>query len=451
MKRIFRVLSIAGSDSGGGAGIQADVKTFAAFGVHGMTAITSITAQNTSDVIAIQDVRPDIIQSQIEAVAQDIGVDAAKTGMLHTSEIISVVAQMIAKYGFPTVVDPVMISKSGARLLKPDAIDTLLDKLLPKTTVLTPNAMEAEEISGIEIKSVSDARRAAEKISALGPKAVVVKGGHIPSGGNVVDVLFHRKQFHIFETEKIKVKTTHGTGCCFSSAVAAEIAKGRSIVEAVSSAQTFVAKSVKHGLPIGAGHGPVNPMANLYNDAERYSVIRNVCRAIDILESVPKTFHLVPEVNSNLVMALSYAENFKDVCGVPGRIVKVKGRVRASSFPEFGASRHVANTVLTALKHDYTFRAGINLRYTEETLEICKRMGLIVSYYDRKDEPVNIKKIEGLSTSWGAETAIKRVGRVPNVMYHTGDWGKEAMITVLGTSAFDVAQTVLRIAKALSF
>ena len=166
MKRIFRVLSIAGSDSGGGAGIQADIKTFAALGVHGMTAITSITAQNTTDVTAIQDVKPDVIQSQIEAVSQDIGVDAAKTGMLHTSEIISVVAKMMAKYGFPTVVDPVMISKSGARLLKPDAIDTLLNKLLPKATVLTPNAMEAEEKRGVA-QHVADLQQPASALGGL--------------------------------------------------------------------------------------------------------------------------------------------------------------------------------------------------------------------------------------------------------------------------------------------
>jgi len=191
--KIPRALTIAGSDSGGGAGIQADLKTFAALGVHGMTALTAITAQNTVDVTAVQDVDVDIIRAQVKAVAEDIGVDAAKTGMLHTSEIIEAVAEEVERYGFPVVVDPVMIAKSGAALLKPEAKDTLVKSLLPLAMVVTPNAMEAEAISGVKIETLEDGKDAAVKIAALSGGAVVVKGGHIlQREGKAVDILFYQ-------------------------------------------------------------------------------------------------------------------------------------------------------------------------------------------------------------------------------------------------------------------
>ncbi|RLI31868.1 bifunctional hydroxymethylpyrimidine kinase/phosphomethylpyrimidine kinase, partial [Candidatus Bathyarchaeota archaeon] len=233
MVRIPCALTIAGSDSGGGAGIQADLKTFAALGVHGMTAITSITAQNTVAVTAVQDVDPEVVRAQIEAVVEDIGVDAAKTGMLHTSEIIEVVAEEIERHGFPVVVDPVMIAKSGAALLRPEAKETLVRRLLPLATGVTPNAMEAEAISGIKIETLEDGRRAAEEIASLGPRAVVVKGGHIlQTEAKAIDILLHEGEFTLLEAERYETKTDHGTGCSFSAAIAAELAKGRSIPEA---------------------------------------------------------------------------------------------------------------------------------------------------------------------------------------------------------------------------
>jgi hydroxymethylpyrimidine/phosphomethylpyrimidine kinase len=198
MKKAKCALTIAGSDSGGGAGIQADLKTFASLGVHGLSAITSITAQNTIAVNAILDVTPDMVMAQIDSVVEDIGVDAAKTGMLHTGDIIKVVAKEIKKYGFPIVVDPVMVAKSGARLLNQNAIKILIQHLLPLATVLTPNAREAEVLSGIKIRTLDDAKAAAKEIYYMGPKAVVVKGGHIP-GSEVIDILRqHMEQDVVF-------------------------------------------------------------------------------------------------------------------------------------------------------------------------------------------------------------------------------------------------------------
>ncbi|MFQ6081702.1 MAG: bifunctional hydroxymethylpyrimidine kinase/phosphomethylpyrimidine kinase, partial [Candidatus Bathyarchaeia archaeon] len=192
-------LTIAGSDSGGGAGIQADLKTFAALGVHGMSALTSITAQNTAAVTAVQDVRSDIVKAQIDAVMEDIGVDAAKTGMLHTVEIIKAVAGEIEEHRFPVVIDPVMIAKSGAPLLRPNAIDIFVKDLFPLATVVTPNAMEAEALSGIKVGTLESAKHAARKIAKLGPKAVVVKGGHVLSEEKAIDVLYMDGEFRTLE------------------------------------------------------------------------------------------------------------------------------------------------------------------------------------------------------------------------------------------------------------
>ncbi len=446
MGRIRCALTIAGSDSGGGAGIQADLKTFAALRVHGMSAITSVTAQNTTSVTAIQDIPPEVIKAQIEAVQEDIGVDAAKTGMLHTAAIIQAVAEMIAKYGFKVVVDPVMISKSGAALLETEARETLVNTLLPLATVLTPNLPEASAISGKTIESLDDCIATAKEILRLGPKAVVVKGGHLV-GNEAIDVLYTDQDVKIFRIEKIESKTTHGTGCSFSAAITAELAKGRSIPEAVSFAKEFIQSSIKFGLEIGRGFGPVNPMANLYNEAEKYTVIREVKRAVSILEDSPEVAAVVPEVQSNLCMALPYADRIQDVVAVPGRIVKTERGVRSISCPELGASKHLARTLLAVRRYDSSVRSAMNIRYSKELVEICERLGLTVSSYDRREEPEDIKQKEGMTTMWGAEVAIKKIGRAPDVIYHTGDWGKEPMITVLGKTALQVAELVVRLSR----
>jgi len=256
-------LTIAGSDSGGGAGIQADLKTFAAHGVYGTSAITAITAQNTVGVTAVHSLPADLVIAQIEAVASDIHVAATKTGMLATAAIVEAVAATIAELQLPlVVVDPVMISKSGAVLLDEDAVTALRNELLPRALVVTPNIPEAEALSGMTITSLDEAKEAARRIHKFGPSAVVVKGGH-RGGNDVVDLLFDGRAFHEFRTERIDSRNTHGTGCTFASALAARLALGAALVDAVRSAQTYVAGAIRHGLAIGHGHGPLDHFWNV--------------------------------------------------------------------------------------------------------------------------------------------------------------------------------------------
>ena len=442
-------LTIAGSDSGGGAGIQADLKTFAALGVHGMSAITAITAQNTVSVTAVHAIPPEMVRKQIEAVVTDIGVDAAKTGMLYSSEIIEVVVEEVEKHGFPLVVDPVMIAKSGAPLLREDARKALIDELIPLATVVTPNAMEAQKITNMKIRSVEDAEAAARKIVELGAKAVVVKGGHIIEGGKAIDVLYYNGEYYYLERKRVETKTTHGTGCCFSAAIAAELAKGKRIPEAVKVAKEVVTMGIKFGLNIGKGYGPVNPMAQLYKEAEKYKVWKNVKEAVKLLENAPSVSKLIPEVKMNVVMALPYAETLEDVVGIDGRITVVSGKAKAAGCPDFGVSRHLAKYVLTAMKYDSSTRAAINIRYSTNILNVCRKSGLIISFYDRRREPEEIKKIEGMSVPWGTEQAIKAIEKVPDVIYHEGDWGKEPMIVLLGKNATDLAKLAIKLAQKL--
>jgi hydroxymethylpyrimidine/phosphomethylpyrimidine kinase len=257
--RIVRTaLTIAGSDSGGGAGIQADLKTFAALGVYGTSAITAITAQNTLGVTAVEVVSADILIAQIEAVAGDIALHATKTGMLATAALVEAVTAAIKELELPlVVVDPVMVAKSGDRLLDEDAVQAMRAELLPLAHVVTPNIPEAEVLSGISIASLDDVREAARRIQALGPTAVIIKGGH-SAGVEIVDLLFDGRTFVEFRTPRIETRNTHGTGCTFASAVAAGLASGLLLEEATGRAQAYVAGAIRNALPIGHGHGPLS-------------------------------------------------------------------------------------------------------------------------------------------------------------------------------------------------
>ena len=255
------VLTIAGSDSGSGAGILADLKTFAAHGVHGTSAITAVTAQNTLGVTAVQEVDLDVIAAQIDAVVEDMHPVAVKTGMLSSPEIVRLVAAKANEYGWQTlVVDPVMVASSGARLLRDEAVETYRTELLPLATVTTPNLLEATELTGIEIASSGDVREAAKAISVLGVKYVVVKGGHMEVAGESRDLLYDGRDFVEFGLPWIDTTSTHGTGCTFASAITAQLALGGDIESAFRSAKKFVWEAMNAAYPVGQGHGPLNQM-----------------------------------------------------------------------------------------------------------------------------------------------------------------------------------------------
>ena len=262
-----RVLIIAGSDSGGGAGLQADLKTISALGAFGMTAVTALTAQNTTGVYGVVEVPPEFVARQIEVCVRDLGCDAVKTGMLSSAALIEAVAAKVEEQRLrPLVVDPVMVAKSGAPLLRPEAVAALKARLLPLATVVTPNLHEAQALTGRAVATLQDMKEAARMIHGLGPRNVVVKGGHL--AGVAADLLFDGRDFTEYRTERIETKHTHGTGCIFASALAAHLAAGQGVPEGVAAAKRFVTAAIRGGLALGQGCGPANPLAWLQHRPE---------------------------------------------------------------------------------------------------------------------------------------------------------------------------------------
>lgn len=258
-----KVLTIAGSDCSGGAGVQADLKTMSAFGVFGMSVIVSVVAENTARVIDIEDVSPAMIEKQIDAVFEDIVPDAVKIGMLSTPACMQAVAGRLRQYRpRHVVIDPVMYAKNGCPLMAPDAVGTLIEQVLPLADVLTPNIPEAECITGMKIQTAEDMEEAARRIFAMGCKGVLVKGGH--AVGDALDVLYDGAQFYRFESRRIPTKNTHGTGCTLSSAIASGLALGHDIPQAVRLAKDYVTDAIAHSLAIGKGCGPLNHFCRIF-------------------------------------------------------------------------------------------------------------------------------------------------------------------------------------------
>jgi hydroxymethylpyrimidine/phosphomethylpyrimidine kinase len=257
-------LTVAGSDSSGGAGIQADLKTFAAHRVYGVSAITAVTAQNTSGVASFEAVSADLVTAQIEAVVSDIGVHAAKTGMLPTAAVVEAVAAAVADLDIPLlVVDPVMVAKSGDRLIDDEALAAMKAELLRRAYVVTPNIPEAEALAGMTIASDDDRRTAARRIAALGASAVIIKGGHLASAG-IVDLLYDGQRFLEFRAERVAGRGTHGTGCTFAAALAARLALGTPLADAIPMVQQYIAGAIRSAPAIGRGHGPMDHFWTLY-------------------------------------------------------------------------------------------------------------------------------------------------------------------------------------------
>jgi hydroxymethylpyrimidine/phosphomethylpyrimidine kinase len=441
-----RILAIAGSDSGGGAGIQADLKAITVLGGYGMSVITALTAQNTVGVQAVLELPVDFIEKQIDAVVSDIGVDAVKTGMLSSSEIVVLVARKIREYGLrEVVIDPVMVAKSGDPLLKEEARRALREVLIPLALVVTPNLPEATVLCGFEVSDRETMKQAARRIHDMGAQNVLIKGGHL--AGEMVDILFDGKEFYDYPTPRIPTKNTHGTGCTFASAIATEIAKGHPVREAVLRAKAFMTKAIRFSLPLGKGHGPTNPYAMIAREAERFTVIESLKKAFVTLRD-NRIGHLIPEVQSNLGYALPYAGAAEDVAAFPGRITRLKDSIATVSGPEFGGSRHMARIILTLMRHDSGFRSAMNIRFSEKIISACEGARMRVRWFDRAQEPADIKEREGSSLEWGTEVVLKE-GEVPDVIFDRGEVGKEPMVRIIGRDPEEVVLKVLRIRRQL--
>lgn len=435
------VLTIAGTDSGGGAGASADLKTFASIGVHGTCAITSVTSQNTTGVISAYDLPSQVVKDQIDAVCTDMDVRWAKSGMLASPEIVSTVAEYIKKYDLSLVVDPVMAAEAGGDLLTTDALSVMRDELLPLCAVVTPNTYEASAISDITIEDREDAKRAAKAISDMGVPTVIVTGGHLDAS----DVVYESKNdtFTVISGKFIE-GGTHGSGCTYSAALTAYLAQGHSVVDSARYAKRFVEHAIRESVPIGTGVAPVNQVAHIRKNAARYEVLDETGRAVEMLTGCESFAKLIPEVACNIAMAIPDACDVQDVAAVSGRIAKLKGKAVNVGCVEFGASSHVARIILAAMQFNKNIRASVNIKYSMDVLEVCKKLDLTISSFDRADEPEKTSTMD-----WGVTHAIKEYGSVPDIISDVGGIGKEPMVRVLGSGALDVAKTAVRIAKEL--
>ena len=440
---IPRVLTIAGSDSGGGAGIQADLKTITLLGGYGMSAVTALTAQNTLAVSGILEIPPEFVGQQLEAVLADIGADAAKTGMLGGSRVVEVVCRKLRRFRIPNlVVDPVMVSKNGARLLKPEAEDALRRELVPLATLITPNIPEAEVLTGRRIRTAKEAREAAVQIRKMGARHVLIKGGHLR--GPATDFLYDGERFQEFEEERVQTPHTHGTGCTLSAAIAVGLGKGKELREAVAAAKKFLTAAIRMAAPLGHGRGPVNHYGPIRQEMERYEVIRKLKEAFEVLRCGNIT-GLLPEVQSNFGYALPGAQGFGDVAAFPGRLVRAGSALMRVADPDFGVSRHVARIILTAMAHDPEMRSAMNVKFDEEILKRARKGGLSLRHFNRGDEPAAVKRKEGSSLSWGVQTVLERIGEIPDIIFDRGGMGKEPMIRILARNPEEVAKKVLRL------
>lgn len=438
-------LSIAGSDSGAGAGIQADLKTFSALGVYGCTAITAITAQNTRKVAEIFEVSPAMVEQQIRSVMTDMPPDAIKIGMVYSRQIIDAVYRSLKKSKFPVVLDPILAAGTGARLLRDDAYESFVSKLVPLCTLVTPNRIEAEKLAGVRIKTENDGIEAAKKIRKLGAENVIVKGGHF-GASNVTDLLLDsRGRITKITNPRIKIEESHGSGCNFSSAVTAHLAKGATLKDACRMANEYVHIAIRNAVRVGMGLPVTNPLSGIYRDASRYNVLAELQAAVEQISSLDGFYKLVPETQTNFAYALPDAADMSEVAGVRGRIVRIGNTAVPASYIEFGASKHMASAIIGYMRVNPTFRSVINIRFNDELVKICKKL-FSVSSYDRSKEPHGVKKKEGSSVAWGTLQALSKNPRA-DVIYHKGDVGKEPMITIFGRNPAEVAAKIKAILK----
>lgn len=439
---MITALSIGGSSTTGAAGVGADLKTFAAFGIHSAVVITAIASQNTKGVQQVFLIPPEVIGQQIDSVFSDMRIGGVKVGMVGSGEIARTLLEHLSRWKAKNIVfDPVMSAQSDQTPLADDDAVSEMRKLAGVATVVTPNRSEAQRLTGVGIRSTQDAKKAAEKLKLLGAKAVVVKG--VRAGGRIFDVALH-DDFKIFGRKAVRTGT-HGGGCCFSSALAACLVRGMKIEDAVEEAELFMDRLVSSTIKIGGGIRAVDPMLDVALNSERWRAVQNVKTALEEVEGCEEFSSLIPEVGTNIVCALPGAKEIKDVAGVVGRVRNAMGKPKSIGRAEFGASSHLAGAVLKIMEFDPSRRGAVNIKLTDKILKKIRRMGLTVSHYERGKQPAEVKEKEGRTIQWGVEWAVRKAGRIPDVIYHKGEMGKEPSIIIFSKDAVSAVRLARRL------
>ena len=419
--------------------------------MFGTSVITCITAQNTQGVQKITLLDNDTITEQLNAVLTDIKPGAIKTGMLFSAEIIEIITDVLKKYDIvELVVDPVMVSTTGAGLTDVSDLERFVsamkNSLIPIATVITPNIHEAEKLLGRRFRSTDDIKKAAEDLHLLGPKNVLIKGGHAKgfelekeTEDEVVDVLYNG-EFHTFKGPRYN-KDVHGTGCTLSSLLTGYLAKGYEVEKALLLSKRMITAGIRDSIKVGSGVEAVNilPSIGPIPSGIRGQMVTQVSSAADELLGILTPF-FIPEVGINIGYAEPDANNFDKVCALSGRITRMGEHVSYIGSPKFGASKHVARIILAAMSFDNSIRCAMNMKYRPEIVTACTDVNFSVGTFSRENEPEDMSSME-----WGTKAAIESIGSVPDIIFDRGGIGKEPMVRVLGTGPEEVLGKVKRI------
>jgi hydroxymethylpyrimidine/phosphomethylpyrimidine kinase len=418
-----------------------------AHGAFATSAITAVTAQNTQGVESIHVLPTEEIEAQIRAVVSDFEVGAIKTGMLATSEVVESVAERLADHDVPAVVDPVMVAATGDRLLEPEA-EEAYRKLIGEATLVTPNADEAAILTDVEPEDADDAREAGEALVEMGAEAALVKGGHLPTE-EVRDVLVTGEGARTFEHPRIETEANHGSGCTLASAVAAHLAHGEELEEAVWAGLTFMERAVRYPLDVGEGPGSVHHLAELRDRAEREPTAEAVQGIVDrFVEEDLRA--LVPEVGMNVVGATPYAEIVDEVAAVEGRITRTLSGMGPNRGVRFGASSHVARFLLAAREFDPDLRFAVNCRFDGSVESALDALDAPVAEFDRGAEPEEVKREEGGTMGWGARQAFGgEAEETPAAVIDRGEVGKEAIVKLVAPGPRTLVDRTLAVHEAL--
>jgi hydroxymethylpyrimidine/phosphomethylpyrimidine kinase len=440
---MYKVLTIAASDSGGGSGIQADLKTILSLGGYGMSVVTAVTAQNTLGIQGAQAMPAEMVGLQMESVLGDIGTDSVKTGALINADIVETVADKLAKYRIEKVVaDPVLSSKGGTSLLDDPGKEAFIRRIFPLAHVLTPNIPEAEQFTGMKISNVGDMKKAATKLRKMGPRYVLVKGGHLEE--LPVDVLFDGSEHYELSSRRVPTKHSHGTGCTLASAIATILARGTSLVESIDQAKRYLYRALRFSLDIGHGIGPTNHYASITMEVARSRVLEELEKALDRLKRL-NVGRLIPEVQSNLAYAIPYAESVWDVASFPGRIIRVGNGVQNVAPPKFGASRQIHHLVLAAMEYNPEYRAAMTVFYSDALVNRIRSIGYTIAEFDRSRTPADLAEEEGSTLAWGVLDVIEELGRVPDAIFDRGAWGKVPMIRLFAKDPSAIVDLVAKL------
>ena len=440
-------LTIAGSDSGGGAGVQADLKTMEAHGTFATSVLTAVTAQNTTGVESTHVLPVGEIEAQYDAVVSDFDVRAAKTGMLATADVIEAVTARAEGTDFPLVVDPVMVAATGDRLLEPEAEEAYED-LIARASLVTPNADEAEVLTGVEATDEASALEAGEALVDRGVDAALIKGGHLPTE-EVIDVLVTDEGVTTYEHPRIETDATHGSGCTLASTIAARLAHGDPMEDAVERGLSFMERAVRYSVDVGEGPGSVHHLAGLRDRAAREGTAEAV-------ESIVRRFvdedvrALVPEVGMNVVGATPYAERVEETAAVEGRITRTLSGVKPNRGVRFGASSHVARFLLATREFDPDLRFAVNCRFDDDVERALDALSGPVAEFDRAAEPEDVKETEGSTMGWGARRAFEASDGTPVAVIDRGEVGKEAIVKLLAAEEVALVERTLSVLDALA-